>query len=66
MKRIAVLSPGFASDCVETLEELAIGLQETFEEAGGEHFAYLSCLNDSDAHIAYLKQLIERELCGWV
>ncbi|WP_119167358.1 ferrochelatase [Algihabitans albus] len=65
-KRLAVLSPGFASDCVETLEELGIGLRETFEEAGGERFAYLSCLNDSDAHIAYLKQVVERELHGWI
>lgn len=66
VKRLAVLSPGFASDCVETLEELAIGLRETFEEAGGERFAYLSCLNDSDAHIAYLRQVVERELRGWI
>ena len=66
VKRLAVVSPGFASDCVETLEELAIGLRETFEEAGGEHFSYLSCLNASDAHIAYLKKLVERELCGWI
>ncbi len=66
VKRLAVVSPGFASDCVETLEELAIGLRETFEEAGGRDFAYLPCLNESDAHIAYLKQVIERELCGWL
>ncbi len=66
VKRLAVVSPGFVADCVETLEELAIGLKETFEESGGERFAYLPCLNDTDAHVAYLKQVIDRELCGWI
>jgi ferrochelatase len=64
-RRIAVVSPGFVADCVETLEELAIGLKETFEENGGERFAYLPCLNDTDAHIAYLRQVVARELGGW-
>jgi len=66
VERVAVVSPGFVADCVETLEELAIGLKETFEEAGGKRFAYLPCLNDTELHIDYLKGLIERELCGWL
>ena len=44
-----MITPGFASDCVETLEEVAIGLKETFEEAGGEKFSVVPCLNDSRA-----------------
>lgn len=64
-KHIAIISPGFASDCIETLEELDIGLRERFMELGGERFTYIPCLNDSDAHIALLESLIRRELGGW-
>ena len=66
VKRLAVISPGFAADCVETLEELDIGLRETFLEAGGEHFAYLPCLNDTPASIGLLEDLTRRELAGWL
>lgn len=64
--RIAVLAPGFSADCLETLEELAIRGRDTFLAAGGTHFAYLPCLNDSPAGIEMLKTLIGRELEGWV
>jgi ferrochelatase len=63
---VAVIAPGFSADCVETLEELAIRGRETFEEAGGKHFAALPCLNDSAPGIAMLKTLITRELGGWI
>lgn len=66
VKRIAIFAPGFSADCLETLEELAIRGRETFEEAGGTHFAYLPCLNDSEAGMAMLVRLIARELEGWV
>ena len=66
IKRIAILAPGFSADCVETLEELAIRGRETFIEAGGTDFAYLSCLNDSEPGLAMLRTLIGRELEGWV
>lgn len=65
IKRVAVLAPGFAADCVETLEELAIRGRESFTEAGGTDFAYLSCLNDGDPGIVMLKRLLARELEGW-
>jgi protoporphyrin/coproporphyrin ferrochelatase len=65
-KNIAIFAPGFAVDCLETLEELAIQGQEQFEEAGGERLAYLPCLNDSDVGMDMLETLIRRELAGWI
>ena len=65
VERVAILAPGFSADCLETLEELAIRGRETFLAAGGTHFAYLPCLNDSDAGMAMLRALIGRELAGW-
>ena len=64
--RVAILAPGFAADCLETLEELAIRGRETFLAAGGTHFAYLPCLNDSPPGMAMLRTLIGRELEGWL
>ena len=66
IKRIAIAAPGFASDCLETLEELAIRGREQFLGAGGERFAYLPCLNDSPPGIAMLETLLTRELAGWI
>lgn len=65
VKRVAIVAPGFSADCVETLEELAIRGRETFEEAGGTHFAALPCLNASDGGIAMLRSILSRELEGW-
>jgi ferrochelatase len=64
-KRVAVVAPGFSVDCLETLEELAIRGREQFSAAGGTHFAYLPCLNDSVIGIDMLRKLIGRELEGW-
>jgi len=64
-KSVAVFAPGFTADCLETLEELAIRGAEQFHEAGGPHFAYLPCLNDSAPGMAMLGALISRELAGW-
>jgi len=66
VKRIAVVAPGFSADCLETLEELAIRGRETFLAAGGSHFAYLPCLNDSPAGVEMLRTVFARELEGWV
>ena len=66
VKKIAVVAPGFSADCIETLEELAIRGRETFLAAGGTHFAYLPCLNDSVVGVDMLHTLIVRELAGWV
>ncbi|HEX6142009.1 MAG TPA: ferrochelatase [Geminicoccaceae bacterium] len=65
VKRIAVITPGFSADCVETLEEIAIGGREAFEEHGGERFAFIPCLNDQPDHIDLLAGIIRRELQGW-
>ena len=66
VRKVAILAPGFSADCLETLEELAIRGRDTFLEAGGTHFAYLPCLNDSGPGIDMLRSLIGRELEGWV
>jgi ferrochelatase len=66
VKRIAVATPGFSADCLETLEELGIRGRHNFKKAGGEEFALLDCLNDSAESIAMLERLIERELAGWL
>jgi ferrochelatase len=66
VKRIAIAAPGFSADCIETLEELGIRGRKTFEQAGGERFALLDCLNDSPEGIAMLEQLVRRELAGWL
>jgi len=65
-KRLVVAAPGFAADCVETLEELALEGRDTFLEAGAREFAVLDCLNVSDHGIAMLDQMIRRELSGWI
>ena len=65
-KRIAVIAPAFSSDCIETLEEINEEIRESFEEAGGEQFTYIPCLNDDDAHIAALSKVIDDNLRGWV
>jgi protoporphyrin/coproporphyrin ferrochelatase len=66
VKNLVMISPGFSSDCVETLEELAIGLSETFHESGGENFSVAPCLNDSATSIKLLAQLATTELDGWL
>jgi len=66
IRRIAVATPGFSADCLETLEELGIRGRETFLHAGGEQFALFDCLNDSEESISMLERLIERELAGWL
>ena len=64
-RRMVVAAPGFAADCLETLEELAIRGRDTFLEAGGQDFAALACLNDREPGMAMLEHLIRRELGGW-
>jgi ferrochelatase len=66
VKRIALLTPGFVADCLETMEEIGIELRQSFLAAGGEKFARLDCLNDSEAGIDALETILRRELSGWV
>ena len=65
-ERIAVIAPAFSADCIETLEEINEEIRESFEEAGGEQFTYIPCLNDDDAHIAALAEVVEENLKGWL
>lgn len=65
-KSIAVIAPAFSSDCVETLEEINEEIKESFDEAGGEDFLYIPCLNAREDHINALRGVIENELGGWL
>ena len=66
VKSIAVCAPAFSADCIETLEEINEEIKESFEEAGGEDFMYIPCLNDDPAHISALCGIIDENLTGWV
>ena len=66
VKRIAVVTPGFSADCLETLEEIAQENAEIFKHNGGEQFAAIPCLNDSDPGMDVIRQLVLRELQGWI
>jgi ferrochelatase len=65
VKNLVMIMPGFSADCVETLEEVAIGLDETFKHAGGANFSAVPCLNDSPLSIGMLNLLVRQELQGW-
>jgi ferrochelatase len=64
-KRVTVVCPGFATDCLETLEEIAIRNRATFLRHGGEDYDYVPALNASDAHAAFLADLIARHAADW-
>jgi ferrochelatase len=66
IRRIAVIAPAFAADCVETLEEIRGEIAHAFAAAGGERFTYIPCLNDRDDHIAMMAAIAGRELQGWL
>lgn len=65
VKRLTVVSPAFAVDCLETLEEIAIQYRELFLEKGGEELTLVPCLNDGAAHVAALTRIIASHLSGW-
>jgi ferrochelatase len=66
VRRIAVVTPGFSADCLETLEEIAQENAEIFRHNGGEQFAAIPCLNDSEPGMDVIRQLVLRELQGWI
>ena len=66
VKRIAVINPGFVSDCLETLEEIAEQAAESFHHNGGEKFAHIPCLNDRAEGMMVLEHVVRRELSGWL
>src|SRR5690606_5963928 len=64
-KRVTVICPGFATDCLETLEEIAIRNRTAFFEHGGEYFDYVPALNASELQVRLMTRLIERHTQGW-
>jgi len=66
VKRIAILNPGFSSDCIETLEEIDGEVREIFLHGGGEKFAHIPCLNDSVEGMDVIETIARRELSGWL
>ena len=62
IKNLLVVCPGFASDCVETLEEINIQGRECFIEKGGENFDLIPCLNDNSDHIEIFEKLVKKYL----
>jgi protoporphyrin/coproporphyrin ferrochelatase len=66
VKSLAVVTPGFSADCLETLEEIAVENAEIFHKHGGKNFAAIPCLNDSDPGMLLLERIAQRELQGWV
>jgi protoporphyrin/coproporphyrin ferrochelatase len=66
VKSIAVITPGFSADCLETLEEIAVENAHIFRRHGGANFAAIPCLNDSPPGMQVIAQIVERELKGWL
>jgi protoporphyrin/coproporphyrin ferrochelatase len=66
VKNLAIVTPGFTADCLETLEEIAGENAEIFDHAGGKNFAAIPCLNDSEAGMAVISHVVRRELKGWI
>ena len=66
VRKIAVVMPGFSADCLETLEEIAFENAEIFHRAGGKRFAAIPCLNDSERGMRLIREMVGRELGGWI
>jgi ferrochelatase len=66
VKNLAVITPGFAADCLETLEEIAVENAHIFKKNGGENFVHIPCLNDSEPGMLVIWTVVLRELKGWV
>ncbi len=66
VKSVQVVCPGFAADCLETLEEIGVENRDYFVEAGGEHYSYIPCLNSEPDHISALVELATDQLGGWL
>ena len=66
VKSVQVVCPGFAADCLETIEEIGEENRDYFMAAGGNHFDYIPCLNSAPAHISALSAILEQQLAGWL
>lgn len=65
VRRLCVVTPGFAADCLETIEEIGVGTATVFAEAGGERFSRIPCLNDGVDGVGVIETVVRRELSGW-
>ena len=65
-KRLAIVTPGFAADCLETIEEIGVENAGYFRLGGGENFAAIPCLNDSAEGVRVIQNVVQRELSGWL
>ena len=66
IKKLAIVTPGFTADCLETIEEIGIENRDIFLQNGGEHFARIACLNDAPGGMDVIEAVVRRELMGWV
>jgi ferrochelatase len=66
IKKLAIVTPGFVADCLETIEEIGVENRDYFLESGGERFARIDCLNESDGGMKVIEAVVQRELMGWV
>ena len=66
VKNLAIVTPGFSADCLETLEEIAVENGDIFKAHGGKNFAAIPCLNDSEEGMAVIRNIVRRELQGWL
>jgi ferrochelatase len=65
VRRVDVMCPGFTSDCLETLEEIAMEVKHDFLQAGGKEFHFIPCLNEAPAWIGGMVEIVEQHLAGW-
>jgi len=66
VRSVQVICPGFAADCLETIEEIGVENRDYFMEAGGERYEYIAALNSEAHHIDALEQLVDANLGGWL
>jgi ferrochelatase len=66
VRALAIVTPGFSADCLETLEEIVVENGDIFKAGGGQNFAAIPCLNDSDEGMAVIRHVVSRELQGWI
>jgi len=66
VKHVQILCPGFAADCLETIDEIAIENKHGFLNAGGERFEYIPALNSGEAHVAALTAIIQAQIKDWL
>jgi len=66
VKKLAIVTPGFVADCLETIEEIGVENRDFFLGNGGEKFARIDCLNDSADGMDVIEAVVRRELRGWV